>query len=97
MRHAAALACLHTSRVRTQARLQLDEAELRHCVRRLPALLGYSYEDNLSPKLDRLQACLGVGVGLTLTLTWGSRRAARWWPRSSTADVWCARAHPVVG
>ena len=38
-------------------------------MRRLPALLGYSYEDNLSPKLDRLQAWLGVGVGLTLTLT----------------------------
>ena len=39
-----------------QARLHLDEIEMRHCVRRLPALLGYSHEANIVPKLDQLQA-----------------------------------------
>ena len=48
-----------------QARLHLDESELRHCVRRLPALLGYSHEANIAPKLDRLQAHLSEALTLT--------------------------------
>ena len=51
-----------------QTRLHLDESELRHCVRRLPALMGYSHEANIAPKLDRLQADLSEALTLTLAL-----------------------------
>ena len=63
-RHAHALC---TCTLHMQARLHLDESELRHCVRRLPALLGYSHEANIAPKLDRLQADLREALTLTLT------------------------------
>ena len=50
----------HAWPLHVQARLRLDDEELRHCVRRLPALLGYSHEANVAPKLERLQADLGL-------------------------------------
>ena len=38
----------------------LDDAGLRKTVLRLPAVLGYSVEDNLAPKLDWLQSRLDL-------------------------------------
>ena len=35
-----------------QARLELDAAQQRKVVLRLPQLFNYSVEDNLAPKLD---------------------------------------------
>ena len=57
--------CVTCTYMHMQARLHLDESELRHCVRRLPALLGYSHEANIAPKLDRLQAHLSEALTLT--------------------------------
>ena len=43
-----------------QMRLGLDEVELKKMVLRLPAVLGYSYEDNIEPSLAKLQERLGL-------------------------------------
>ena len=41
-----------------QSSLDLSDAELKKVVMRFPALLGYSVEDNMAPKLDWLQTRL---------------------------------------
>ena len=45
-----------------QTRLHLDESELRHCVRRLPALMGYSHEANIAPKLDFFMGAISLST-----------------------------------
>jgi mTERF domain-containing protein len=53
-----------------EKRLGLDEAQLKTAlVLRLPAVLGYSYEDNIEPSLAKLQERLGLDeVELTTML-----------------------------
>ena len=43
-----------------QSSLDLSDAELKKVVMRFPALLGYSVEDNMAPKLDWLQDRLNL-------------------------------------
>ena len=60
---------------RTQARLELSEAELQRVVMALPTVVNLSYEANLKPKLDFLQV---VHVCMPMSLDMCSSTVCRW-------------------